>query len=287
MPETKKQLDISDIPEGGFYEMQGDLYFVNDKGDMFKLDFDISEQIKRKENAIKNNIEKGSNMDNPKDLSPKADDMTSEQLEENYWVDTSKTRIDGSIAMMEKRISGCMETTGKSREECTKEVKTRMSKEGADVKTDTIKNDANFYEENKKEDEEDEEEDFVKICPKKLDMLEKKAKEYDNLIKERESEKAEFKKVMDFVDKLKEERSKELEDKRTNMIKALVNDFQLPEEEIAKDSIEELEKTRRRFDMALKANESPEEEITEDFQQVQDDFNKKVAELDAKYKVKF
>jgi len=290
---TTNQLDVS---EGGFYEMNDNLYFVKENGDMFELDFDVSRNGKK--TAIKNKIEKGSEMEHNTTTDLQTD-ITSNQVEENYWVETSKTKIDSSTAMMETRISKCMELTGKSREACSKEVKTRMKKEGSEnTNTTDIKDEDKDKDKEEdvisEEEEEDTVGDTVDICPKELDMLKKKAIEYDSLIEKREGEKDEiaklktdFKDAMSYVDKLKEQHSKDQEVKRQEKISKLINDFQIPKGEIENDSIEEIEKSRRILDFALNGKVDEDEEITEDFEALQSDFNKKVAELDAHYKVKW
>ena len=112
----------------------------------------------------------------------------------------------------------------------------------------------------------------VEICPKELDMLRKKAEELEKLKSERESMKTDFQEMKDMFDKIKTEREEELESKRQEKIKQLVNDFNIPEDELKEDSMEELLKTERRFDMAMKKNNEVEDEndISEDMDEIED-----------------
>jgi hypothetical protein len=281
MPEQKKQLEES---EAGFYEIEDKLYFVKENGDMFELDFDI-------QHAIKN---KNGNESEMEDTSLETD-ITPEQNEQNYWVETPKTHKDGSRAMFEKRVSTCMEITGKSREECSKEVKARMKKEGSKTKqestntnTSGLKEDQIEEEEEIEEDQEEETKDYAEICPKELDMLRKKAVQYDDLVKERSEEIEKFKSAMDFYDKIKLEREEEQEVKRQSKITALMNDFQIPKGKIENKTIEELDNDRHMIELALNVGESEDmEDESEITPEMESDFQKKVSELNEKYRVKF
>jgi len=199
--------------------------------------------------------------------------------------------------MMETRISKCMEATGKSREACSKEVKTRMKKNGSEnTNTDTI--DKKEIKEADKEStkdkgnkvdniEEEVEADMVDICPKKLDMLTEKAKKWDEQQIEIDDLKKDFKDAMDYVNKIKEKEAKDLEVKRQDKIEKLSNDFQIPKSEIENDTIEDLEKTRRRLDFALNTEKGEDVDIEESTQDYKDAFRTRVDALNEKYRVKF
>lgn len=297
-----KQENQEFVPKtNSFYEADGNLYFVKGDGDMYKLDFDISKYLgkdmdKKKKHAIKNKNKNTSDMDKE---TPLEMDLTSEQVEEDYWLETSQTKLDGSTAMMEARISKCMEATGKSREECSKEVKTRMKKAGSDNTntTDFDDKDKKEKEEDKKETEEKKEEkgekeeeeedkkDFIEICPKELDMLRKKASQLDELKKENEAMKTDFQDVVGYVEKLKKERADELEVKRQGKIKQLTKDFNIPETEFENDTMEQIETTERRLNMGLKKAEE-EIETTEDMTQLTTDFDAQVAAIKERYRIK-
>lgn len=293
MPKQKNQEFVPKT--NSFYEADGNLYFVKGDGDMYKLDFDISKYLgkdmdKKKKHAIKNKNKNTSDMD--KNV-PLETDLTPAQVEEDYWLETSQTKLDGSTAMMETRISKCQESTGKSREECSKEVKTRMKKAGSDNTNTTDFDDKEKMEkkedkdeaEEKKEDK-DEKKDFVEICPKELDMLRKKATQLDELKKENESMKNDFQDVVGYVEKLKKERADELEGKRTDLINKITTDFNVPADEFEKDTIEEVEKSYRILNLGLKKAEAESEPTKEDMVQLTTDFDAQVAALKDRYRIK-
>lgn len=265
-------------------------------GDISEFDFDINNDDLQQQIAttIKNNIENESDMD--LENSSETHDLTAQQLEENYWVETSKTKFDGSTAMMEKRISGCMEVTGKSREECSKEVKSRMKKEGSDNTNTTDVKDEEVEGEEEEEEKEDTDDtiDYVEVCPKELDMLKEKAKRLDLIEKEleaekasRETEKADLKKVMDLVDKIQAERDAELEIKRQEKIKQLSTDYDIPEEKIKDKTVERLEEDMDLLNMAVKKNAEEEKEVIEiDMEDMESDFTKAANALTERYKIK-
>jgi len=243
MPDSEQ--DTLDF-EPGFYNIDGTLHEITENGDIFKLDFDINK-------SIKNNIENDTNM---------KEDISGSEAYEQYWKETSMTKIDGSVAMEEARISKCMELTGRSREECSKEVKARMTKAGSEViNTGDMKQEG-----------EEEETEKVEVCKKEYDFLKEKYEEFKKLETEKKesdedlaSLKADFKKYIDMFDKIKAERDEKLEQERQSKIKKLSKDFDIPEEELKDDSMEELEKTERRFDIAFnKKNDKNDEEREED-----------------------
>ena len=295
-------LDKSQIQiDSGFYrDKDGKLLIVDKDGNVVRLDFDIDKLNlpEQTDQTIKNkNIESESDMD--LENSSETTDLTSEQLEENYWVETSKTKFDGSTAMMEKRISGCMEVTGKSREECSKEVKTRMIKEGSD---NTNTTDTKDEEEEETEEEEEEEEktdnadektDTIEICSKELDMLKEKAERLDTIEAELEAEKAskedmqtQFDKITKIFDVIQAERAEELEIKRQEKIKQISTDFNVPEENLKDKSVKRLEEDMELLDMAIKKNVEEEGIIEIDMKDLESDFTKRSNALTELYKIK-
>ena len=76
-----------------------------------------------------------------------------------------------------------------------------------------------------------------------------------------ESELSSFKAdFLAFKKKIDEQEAVEKESKRQEVIKRIAHDFDIPEEEMENDSIEELEKLERRFEMALRRDAEEEEQ---------------------------
>ena len=276
--------------ESGFYrDESGGLLLVDRAGKTVKLDFDVDKlNLQKKEDStIENNIENESDMN--LENSSETTDLTSQQAEENYWVETSWSKIDGSTAMMEKRISTCMETTGKSREECSKEVKNRMKKEGSDNTNTTDTSDVKDEEVEEEEDEETEDEDKKKedtICPEELKTLREKAERLDTIEKELEAEKASKEDMSEKVDKMEKifdiiqaERAAELEIKRSENIKQLSTDFNVPEDYLKDKSVKRLEEDMALLDMAIKKNVEEEEVIEIDMTNLESDLTKRINAL--------
>jgi hypothetical protein len=207
---------------------------ITKEGDLYKGDFD-------KLNLTKNEGVLSADTSQPptkkiKKLSMKlrnkhsSEDITPEQVEENYWHETKMTKLDGSTAMMEARISKCMEATGKSYEECAKEVKPRMKKAGSEnTNTEDIEEveDTEDTEDNK---------DKTEVCSKELDMLREKAKKFDDMKKDFETIQEDMSnKVKDlesYVDDLKAKEAVKMEKKVEKRIKKFSEDFLKTEEEI-------------------------------------------------------
>jgi len=303
--------------EMDFEDVKDKLYVIQENGDIFKLnklDFDNKEEQTKNLNKSKTGVSNGRSSVLPENKKrsksdsivtqkedSKREDLTEQQVEENYWVETEFSKMDSSTNMMEARISKCQEATGKSREECSKEVKKRMKQNGSentntDMKKSAKKKDAT-EEEDKEEEEDDEEEEEdmkpekVEICPKKLDMLEKKAKEYDTLMAEKENLKKDLDSFKtDFLAIKKEyeaKKAQEIEAKRQDIIKRLKADFLIPEDKIKADSLEILQLKEDTLNLGLaKTKEKQEEPKKEDFQANMDIMTAKEKELDATYTVK-
>lgn len=285
MPDQDHQVQFD---SGLYRDDDGKLLIIDKHGKYVKLDFDVDKLNlkKNEESTIKNNIENESDMDLEK---ASQTDMTKEQLEENYWVETSKTKIDGSTAMMEKRISGCMEVTGKSREECSREVKARMKKKGSDnintTDTSDVKDEEN-EEDEEDEDEEEDKKDTIEICSKEFDMLKAKAERLDTLEAEKEELQYKLDTIESKVNTIFEERAKEVENRRLETIKKFSTDFDVPEEKLKDKSIERLEEDMDLINMIVKKNVVEEEPIAIDFDDSETDFGKRVKALDNAYKIK-
>ena len=272
----------------GFYQDEdGSILLIDKTGKTVKLDFDVDKLNlkKNKESTIKNNIEKESDMENLEKTS-QTEDLTPQQAEENYWVETPKTKIDGSTAMMEARISAMMQSTGKSREESSKEVKARMKKAGSDNTNTTDTSDVKDEEVEEEEEDDEDKKDTIEICSKEFDMLKAKAERLDTL----EAEKEELQHKMDTIESkvntIFEERAKEVENRRLETIKKFSTDFDVPEEKLKDKTIERLEEDMALLNMAIKKNVVEEEPIAIDFNDVETDFGKRVKALDDAYKIK-
>lgn len=245
----RKKKDFENIS----YDMIIDM--IDDALDLKEIDTDsnlttnIASLDKGDENAIKNKNEIQNNMD-------------------FEMKETSKTKPDGSHAMYERRVSQCMEE-GKSREVCLKEVRKEMKEKGAEVvntgdniETKKVEVDETTVEGIK------EEKDTIEVCKKEYDFLKEKVKELDALKQEKEDTEKEFesfkKDFLAFKTKVEKKEAAEREAKRQEVLKRISNDFDIPEEELQEDSMEELTKLEKRLDMALKRDLEDENE-EEDF----------------------
>lgn len=205
----------------------------------YRVDFD-NEQVKKThsvelpENKKKNESEMESE---------EHTDLTEQQYEENYWKTTKESKLDGSTVMMETRISKCMEATGKSREECSKEVKARMKKAGSEnTNTEDMEEKEDKEEIGEEEEKEDmdenpetEELNVVKIEKEKLDFLEKFYEENKDVdIESLKSLKTDFDNLKKVIDKYEAERAEKLEEQVNERISKYSKDFFTPEEEIRK-----------------------------------------------------
>ena len=200
-----------------------------------------------------------------------ATDLTTQQVEENYWVETEFSKPRTDTAIMETRISKCQEATGKSREECSKEVKKRMKDKNGSENTNT---------------------DMVEICPKKLATLEKKAQEYDMLMTEKEKLKTDLESFKsDFLVMKKEyeaKKAQEVENERQSIIKELQSDFLITEDKLKPKSLEQLRNDRDILHLALSSKKAKEEKPAniEDFQANMDIMSEREKELDKLYRCK-
>jgi len=209
--------------------------------------------IKKLKNAIKNKTKGGCDMD-------------------FEMKETSETKPDGSEAMKERRITQCMKESGKSREACTKEVRKKMHENDAEaVNPEDMKEEA------------EEAKDTIEVCSDEYDFLKKQAEELKSLKAEKEkveneleSFKADF---LTFKKKIDDKEASEREVNRQKVIKRISHDFDLPEEEMKDDSMEELEKFEKRLEMALKRDTEEDEKETfgteEDFKEVGDRIHKR------------
>jgi len=240
-------------------------YLDKKKSDMIDSD-PILTKIK---NAIKNKkLEKG------------GCDMDFEMKE------TSETKPDGAESMKERRITQCMEESGQSRKICTEKVRKEMHKTGAEaVNPEDMEKPAEepTKEEPIEKETEDTEDvkdtkDTVEICQKELDFLKEQAEELKTLKTEKEKTENDFKSLKaDFLvykKKIDDKEATEKEVNRQKVIKRISHDFDIPEEEMKDDTIEEIEKLEKRLEMALKRDTEDEEIETfgdeEDFKEIGD-----------------
>lgn len=243
MPKTK-QLE----QEAGFYNVDGDLLFVREDGNVFKLDFD--NLPKETDLTIKNNIE-GDNMKDKDKIDDQAKDTKDTKDTEDY-------ENDNSIASKEKMISDC-EKRGKSHEECVESVgkKTKPIDKG-------------------------DKSDLVEITSKELDMLNEKAKKFDEIEAENSSLKGDLQDLGERVKKIEAKEKAQKEELRQEKAKQISKDFDIPEDELKDDSMEELEKFEKRLDMAIKRNVENELPLDEEIEETID----MAEELYERYRVK-
>ena len=188
--------------------------------------------------------------------------------------ETSETKPDGSEAMKERRITQCMEESGKSREACTKEVRKKMHETNAEaVNPEDMKEDI--------KEETEEVKDTIEVCSEEYDFLKRQAEELKVLKAEKEKAendlelfKADF---LKFKKKIDDKEAGDKEVSRQEVIKRISYDFDIPEVELKEDSIEELEKLEKRLEMALKRDTKEAEEDfgeEEDFKEIGDRIHK-------------
>ena len=258
-PPEDKSKTIKDLLENRqFYQdSNGKIIEVWSDGSSYELDFDIknligvestkSVQPATEEYKSSNEREPPTHKKSESAMENKeqnTQDLTEQQYRESYWKETKQYKLDGSTAMMETRISKCMEATGKSREECSKEVKSEMTKKGSENTntTDSIneeekeEKEVEVEKEEKKEEKKDtiekeeikeETKDNIEICPDELDILKKKAEKYDETVKD-------LKHMREYIKKSKEKEAKESEKKLVEKIEKFTNDFVVPDEPINK-----------------------------------------------------
>jgi len=258
MRKQKKEKHESDSVLDFTFDMFID-YVDEQEDDVLNQDFE-----KIMEHAIKNKkIEKGEY------------DMDFEMKE------TSEIKPDGAMSMMERRITQCMEESGKSREDCTQEVRKKMHE-----KDEEAPNPEDMKEEVESKDEEDmetEEKDTVEVCSKEYDFLKKQSEELKLMKAEKEKVENEFESFkadfLKFKQRIDEKEANEKEISRQEVIKRISYDFDIPEDELKEDSIEELTKLEKRLELALRRDTDETEDETfgteEDFQQMGDNIHKR------------
>jgi len=206
--------------------------------------------------------------------------------------ETSETKPDGSTAMFIRRVSQCREETGKSEEECAKEVKKKMKSKGSEnaiTGADSEKIKKNTEEKPKTEEEEkedkdkEEETDTIEVCKKEYDFLKRKIEELESVKKEKETtEKVleSFKRDFEeFKDRIMAKEARKREEKRQEKIEELSQDFNIPREKIENKSIEDLIDLEDILDTILRRDEEAQEEETfgeeEDFETMAERMKKK------------
>lgn len=250
MPEKDQDKLIQDILKNQeFYREDDKLIQVMPNGDTYEIDFgnndnpidlpaqEVEQDTKEGYNKSSNTREPPNNKninDTEMENIEQTQDLTKKQYREHYWRENEHFKEDGSTLMMETRISKCQEATGKSREECSKEVKAEMKKKGSEnTNTEDLVEDQKKKEEKPEEEEEEEEEkkDMEKesekedaICPEKIKDMEEVdwKKEYQTLKKDV----LEFKEILDKKDAKK--RQKKIDKK----LESFTSDFILPDEPV-------------------------------------------------------
>lgn len=188
--------------------------------------------------------------------------------------ETPEHKPDGAESQKERRITKCMEETGKSREVCTQEVRKKMHKEGAEV----VNPEDMDEKKTKKSKEEEEKEDTVEVCSKEYDFLKEQAEELKALKAEKEkvdNTLESFKKdFLAFKEKVDKKEAKEKEVKRQDAIKRISHDFDVPEDKLSEKTMEQLLEHEEILELALKRDTENEEEETfgteEDFKEIGD-----------------
>jgi len=259
------------------------MYYRLETGDIYKLDFDNKERGISADFSQPPTKKKNIESDDKLKETDSHEDLTPEQYEENYWVQT-----DASTNMMEARISKYMEAYGVSREKASKEVKARMKKQGSEETNTDMKEDVTDKE-IEEEDEEEEVKDTVDICPKKLAILKEKAKQFDILTEEKavlEADLDSFKK--DFAELKKDyddKKAADIEAKRQEIIERISHDFVIAKENLQEKTLDQLEDYEGILDIAMKRDTGGKdpEEYTEDFQKTLDIMEQKSKELDERY----
>lgn len=235
----EEEEDVTDLGDYINENVGQHTFILTKEGDLFKTDFDNLEELKQKlkEGVSRAEVSDIDDTDQPPTKKKKirnmlkkkkhtSHDLTEKQYEENYWKENDYYKLDGSTAMMETRISKCQEAKGKSREECAKEVKTRMKKAGSEnTNTEDLMEDA----EDKK----------TEVCKDKLDFLEKFYEENKEKIETIEEQKKDMKERMDLMEtdynRWKESEAKKLVKKLDKKVKQYSEDFVMTEEKIRKD----------------------------------------------------
>jgi len=259
LTDKQKKLMEDLYGKGDFIESGESLLYKTNEGLLLSVDFDkLNGVLRAGTSQPPTNNKKKKNQIEEKE--PFSEDLTEQQYEENYWKTTKENKLDGSGLKMEQRISKCMEATGKSREECSKEVKARMKKTGSEnTNTEDIKEEEKDKEEDGEEDEEDEDEKGTPkkdgsgkdkktqtdmegketICSQELDMLKQKASDYEKM-------KSDFFSYKEYVDKLKAKEAQELKNKYLAKIEELSKDFVIQKEEIDESFVQKyVEESKR------------------------------------------
>ena len=272
---AQKKLVEEIYGKGDFHNGEEGLYFhSNEDGKTYRVDFDKTVykrmdgvEVDSKDTTVnKKKIE-----DEMENKEHNSEDLTKQQYEENYWKTTDETKLDGSTLMMETRISKCVEATGKSREECSKEVKARMKKEGSENTNtkDMDNSDENVEIENVEietpEEPEADKEDTIEVCKEKFDFLE-------SFYEENKEKEATMSARLDALEstiiKYKEKEAEKIEETLEKRIVQFSTDFIIPEEEVrknlagrkGKDGIKFIEDMEGLISLAMKKEENPKDD---------------------------
>ena len=272
---AQKKLVEEIYGKGDFHNGEEGLYFhSNEDGKTYRVDFDktVYKRMDGVESGSKDTtVNKKKIEDEMKNKEHNSEDLTKQQYEENYWKTTDETKLDGSTLMMETRISKCVEATGKSREECSKEVKARMKKEGSENTNtkDMDNSDENVEIENVEietpEEPEADKEDTIEVCKEKFDFLE-------SFYEENKEKEATMSARLDALEstiiKYKEKEAEKIEETLEKRIVQFSTDFIIPEEEVrknlagrkGKDGIKFIEDMEGLINLAVKKEEKPKDD---------------------------
>ena len=270
---AQKKLVEEIYGKGDFHNGEEGLYFhSNEDGKTYRVDFDktVYKRMDGVESGSKDTtVNKKKIEDEMKNKEHNSEDLTKQQYEENYWKTTDETKLDGSTLMMETRISKCVEATGKSREECSKEVKARMKKEGSENTNtkDMDNSDENVEIKTPEEPIEpiEAKEDTIEVCKEKFDFLE-------SFYEENKEKEATMSARLDALEstiiKYKEKEAEKIEETLEKRIVQFSTDFIIPEEEVrknlagrkGKDGIKFIEDMEGLINLAVKKEEKPKDD---------------------------
>lgn len=219
------------------------------------------------------------------------EDLTMQQVQENYYVETPLTEIDGSFTMFETRVAKEMEARGISREQARQEVKRKLAQKGVSViNTEDLTEDATKTEVEEEEVEEEEVEEKKKstdmeILKAENEQLKKDLEEAKKTKEDMDKDlKIFIKETTDFKEKIEKEREAEIEEKRQEKIKKIMTDFVGVTEEKLKDkTLDQLIEQEEILTEALKKDTEDEDEEKHDMEMHLDLIQVKAKELKDRY----
>jgi len=295
---AQKKLIENIYGKGDFLEVDDILYYkVSNDNTTYRVDFD-KPVYKRMDGVEPNSKDTTANKKKieENDMDEQVhEDLTMQQVQENYYVETPLTKIDGSFTMFETRVAKEMEARGISREQAKREVEKKLAQKGVSViNTEDLTEDATKTEEEvkkKKESEEEEEREKKKstdmeILKAENEQLKKDLEEAKKTKEDMDKDLEKFiKETTDFKEKIEKEREAEIEEKRQEKIKKIMTDFVGVTEEKLKDkTLDQLVEQEEILTQALKKDTKDEDEEKHDMEKHLDLIQTKTKELQDRYK---